>query len=122
MVRLAVGDTLRFTCQFYHQGDAYSGAKLHAAIGHKGSYGFDEILNADAGPYTFPVDINPKLYQEVVNILITNSIGAGADYEAYVKLISIPGADQFWYGPTDDITILGGPATFSGLVVTYAKI
>ena len=122
MVSLAVGDTLRFTCQFYHQGAAYSGAKLRAAIGHRGSFGFDEILYAEAGPFSFPQDINPKLYQQVVNIPITSSIGAGTDYEAYVKLMSIPGSDQFWYGPSDDIAILGGPATFSGLTVTYAKI
>ena len=122
MVSLAVGDTLRFTCQYYHQGAAYSGAKLRAAIGHKTSFVFDEILWAEAGPYSFPVDVNPKLYQQVVSIPITSSIGAGSDYEAYVKLLSIPGSDQFWYGPLNDITVVGGAATFSGLTVTYAKV
>ena len=122
MVSLAVGDTLRFTCRFYHQGAAYTGGKLHAAIGHKGLAFFDEILSAEAGPYSFPQNITPKLYQQVVDVKITSAIEGGAAYEAYVKLMSIPGDDLFWYGPLNDITVAGGGAIFSGLTVTYAKV
>ena len=124
MVRLAVGDRLRFICQFYHQGDSYTGAKLHVAIGKGGTFGFNEKLNADSVALSFPVNVNRKLYQQTVDVPITSAISEGTDYEAYVKLMSIPGPDLFWYGPINDIKIETsvGVAQFTNLTVTYSKV
>jgi hypothetical protein len=122
MVSLAVGDKLRFTCQFYHQGAAYSGAKLRCSIGKKGTFGFNEKLWAEGGPYSFPQDVNQRLYQQTVDVTVTESTEPGSEYEAQVKLMGIPGDDLFWDGPANDITIVGAEAVFSQLTVTYAKV
>lgn len=120
MVQLAIGNTLKFTCSFQHKGAAYSGAKLHAAIGNKGII-FDEILNKEITITGIKDDPDWYTYTGTVDILITSSI-AGGSYEAYVKLMGIPGSDIFWYGPADDIVIIGGAgAQFQNLSVTYTK-
>lgn len=126
MVQLRSGQSLRFDCRFNHQGGPYSGAKLHAAIGNKGIT-FDEILNKESPSLSFSqYDATPTPYSEVVVIgPITVGSGGGkisaGRYEAYVKLMSIPGSDLFWYGPLDDIEVLSVEAVFSNLQVTYTS-
>ena len=119
MVQLNYGDTLRFTCGFSHIGDAWDGGKLHAAIGNQETT-FDEVLNAEVSIGAIPVDDTWTSYQSTVDITITTALAAGT-YEAYVKLMSIPGGDIFWEGPNDDISIIG-EADFQDLTVTYAKV
>jgi len=119
MVQLAYGDTLRFTCSFQHRGAAYSGAKLRAAIGNKSILGFDEILWKEITVSGIIFDATWQTYTVPVDIPITSAIQGGS-YEAYVKLMSIPGGDIFWYGPLDDIVITGA-VEFANLNVTYQK-
>jgi len=125
MIQLNYGDKLRFTCSFQHIGAAYTGAKLRAAIGNRktlpvGNLGwFDEILWSEVAVTGIYNDSTEFTYTKTVDVAITTSI-AGGNYEAYVKLMSIPGSDIFWEGPLDDIVIVGG-AKFQNLNVTYQK-
>lgn len=119
MVQLSYGDILRFTCSFQHRGAAYTGAKLHAAIGNKGIAGFDEILNKEITIAGIVYDADWHTYTGTVDIAIATSI-AGGSYDTYVKLMSIPGGDIFWNGPADDIVIIGA-AEFQSLSVSYGK-
>lgn len=119
MVQLTYGDKLRFNCSFQHRGAAYSGAKLHAAIGNKSVLGFDEILSNEISVSGIIYDATWQTYTVSVEISIMSAIQGGS-YEAYVKLMSIPGGDIFWYGPLDDIVITGA-AEFANLAVTYQK-
>ena len=122
MIQLQYGDKLRFTCSFQHKGAAYTGAKLHAAIGNKGTFGFDEILNNEVTVTGILADVGWITYTKTIDITITTALDPSA-YEAYVKLISIPGSDIYWYGTLDDIVIAGGgDAEFQGLSVSYAKV
>lgn len=122
MVQLNYGDKLRFTCSFQHRGAAYTGAKLRAAIGNKGTFGFDEIVWSEVTVTGILADTNWMTYTKTVDVSITTALAPGA-YEAYVKLMSIPGSDIFWEGPLDDIMIAGGSeAEFQGLNVTYQKV
>lgn len=121
MINLNYGEKLRFTCSFQHRGAAYTGAKLRAAIGNKGAFGFGEIVWSEATITGILADINWTTYTKTVDVSITTALSPGA-YEAYVKLMSIPGADIFWEGPLDDIVIAGGAEPeFQNLTVTYAK-
>jgi len=126
MVTLLNGNILRFVCKFTHQGEGQVGVRVYAAIGKKAVVGgFDEkqfsFVDVD-----IPSDYTPTEYTINVDIVIENvgTVGypAGADYEAYVKLQNIPGADIFWYGPENDIELLSGIAEFSNLVVTYSPV
>lgn len=121
MVTLLNGNTLRFTCKVTHLGDAFAGARMYAAIGVKGIEGFNEKLAAWKD-FDVTKDSIPKTYTVVVDVLI-GDIGTllfpGGLYEAYVKLISIPGDDIFWYGSPGDIELVSHQ--FSNLVVTYSK-
>ena len=127
MINLNYGEKLRFTCSFQHRGAAYTGAKLRAAIGNRKSIvlpnigWFDEIVWSEVTVTGILADVNWTTYTKTVDVSITTALNPGA-YEAYVKLMSIPGADIFWEGPLDDIVIAGGtePA-FQNLTVTYTK-
>lgn len=127
MLQLNYGDKLRFTCSFQHRGAAYTGAKLHAAIGNKkdviGIIGwFDEILWTETTVNGIISDTAWQTYTVTVDVPITTAIAQGS-YESYVKLMSIPGGDIFWTGPLDDIVIgTGGAAEFQNLSVAYAKV
>ena len=120
MIQLNYGDKLRFTCSFQHKGAAYTGAKLHAAIGNKGFAGFDEILNNETTVTGIIYDATWRNYTVTIDVTITSAI-AGGNYEAYVKLMGIPGDDIFWNGPLDDIVIVGA-SEFQSLNVTYQKV
>ena len=119
MLQLAYGDKLRFTCSFQHRGAAYTGAKLHAAIGNKGVFGFDEILNNEIIISGIVYDAAWQNYTVTADIAITSAL-AGGSYDTMVKLMSIPGSDIYWYGTLDDIVIVGA-AEFQNLSVTYQK-
>ncbi len=128
-IRVTKGDTVRFRCIFTHQGAAYSGAKLYAAIGKKGTT-FNEISSmlGQATVQNIGYDAYPQDYEAYVNVLISADIGGFGNpepgfYEAYVKLINIPGSDIFWYGTINDIELYSSQnAVFSNLVVTYSKL
>ena len=120
MIQLVYGDKLRFTCSFQHKGPAYTGAKLHAAIGNKGTFGFDEILNNEISVSGIIFDATWQTYTVQIDIPITTGINSGS-YEAYVKLMSIPGGDIYWHGTPDDIVIVG-VSEFDNLSVTYKKV
>ena len=121
MIELRAGDTLRFNCQFTHEGQAYSGAKLRCSVGVKNAW-FNEKQFVESPSLNFPVDITPREYDEDVDMVINIGKLPAGTYEAEVKLMGIPGGDIFWYGPLNDITVIGAPAEFSGLKVTYAKL
>ena len=126
MVTLRNGDKLRLKCTFQHKGAAFTGAKLYGAIGTKAPE-FNEVLynivtvsgikeDADWTTYSVNVDI------EIKNVG-TIAIPAAAYYEAYVKLIGIPGADIYWYGPDNDINLeVPAEAEFQSLDVSYSKV
>ena len=119
IVQLIVGDTLRFACSFTHSGPEVTTAKLRAVIGNKGAT-FDEILWTETLAFTIPASSTPLTVSKNVDVVITTAIASGF-YEAYVKLMSIPGGDIFWYGALDDIQIIGDHV-FSTLTVTYSKV
>ena len=123
MVQLAYGDPLLFTCSFQHQGEAFTGAKLHAAIGHKrvvlGTPYFDEILFREVIVTGIIYDATWRTYTTILDVVITSAISGGY-YETFVKLMSIPGKDLEWFGPLDDIVIVGA-AEFQNLSVAYTK-
>ena len=123
MVQLAYGDKLRFTCSFQHQGEAFTGAKLHAAIGHKrvvlGIPYFDEILFREVIVTGIIYDATWRTYTVSIDVTVTAVISGGS-YETFVKLMSIPGTDLEWFGSLDDIVIVGA-AEFQNLSVTYTK-
>lgn len=132
-VELRNGDTLEITCIFTHEGKAFSGAQLYAAIGKKGLISFDEVWGhiATSPTLSFPDDPIPAEYSEKLLITIKAGTGwaaikPGTGYELYVKLVGIPGSDLYWYGPLDDITIVEpevpGEAVFSNLEVTYKPV
>jgi len=120
MIQLGYGDKLRFTCSFGHKGSAYTGAKLRAAIGNKGAFGFDEILSNEITVSGIIFDATWQTYTVQIDIPITTGINSGS-YEALVKLMSIPGSDIYWNGPPDDIVILG-VSEFANLSVSYKKV
>ncbi|MDD5511974.1 MAG: hypothetical protein PHI12_14395 [Dehalococcoidales bacterium] len=132
------GNTIRFTAQFFHQGAAYSGAKAHVAIGRKLlSLVFDEVIAKDVNVQSIPahavdtqmiITVDLPIPSNIVDIW--KSSGLGSEYgQAYIKIINIPGADLYAYGPVDDIHIVGGSggggseeAVFSNLSVSYNKV
>lgn len=129
MIILTNGDVLELSVTFQHRGEAFSGARVYGAIGKKGIT-FAEVQGMiDEYLVTGIVDdVDWTDYTVVLEIPIANigSIGGavpGADYEVYVKLINIPGADIYWYGPLNDITLEEpvGAAEFESLTVTYQK-
>ena len=123
MVQLAYGDKLRFTCSFQHQGAAFTGAKLHAAIGNKrvvlGISYFNEILFNETIVTGIIYDATWRTYTVSIDVTVTAAISGGS-YETFVKLMSIPGSALEWFGPLDDIVIVGA-AEFQNLSVTYTK-
>ena len=126
MIILKNGDILRLRCTFQHKGVAYSGAKIYAAIGHKGT-AFSEVsgMNGTTVITGIREDADWADYVVNVDIPISNIGGAfgaapGSDYEVYAKMVSIPGTDIYWYGPLNDIT-LSSPVEFQNLNVTYQK-
>lgn len=130
MVTLKNGDILRLNCSFYHRGAAFSGAKIYAAIGKKDTW-FNEVQGMTGTTIVTGIvnDVDWTRYDVAVDIPIANIGGAfgaapGSDYEAYAKLINIPGADIYWYGPLNDITLEAEappPAEFQNLTVSYQK-
>lgn len=128
-VELRNGDTLRLTCDFQHKGKAISGVKIYAAIGKAGTlFGFDELQGYNGTTIVTGIIDDPEwtTYRVTVDIPIKNIEGflgpkAGSIYEVYAKTMSIPGADIFWYGPEDDITLVAplGEAEFQNLTVSY---
>jgi hypothetical protein len=123
MIQLNYGDKLRLLCTFQHKGAAYSGAKIHAAIGNKGAFGFDEILWNEVTVNGIKDDVAWYNYSITIDIPITTAIQAGKSYTVYAKLMSIPGDDIFWEGPEKDIQIgePTGEALFQNLTVQYQK-
>ncbi len=131
MIELSEGQSLRVHCVFTHRGAAYSGAKIHAAIGNRSTlWGFDEIVSGNSQPLSFPYAATARQYGEDV-ILGPIKVGTlfGAirlgTYEIEVKLTDIPGADIFWIGPNEDIVIVEAPvapAEFANLTVSYSKV
>ncbi len=125
MVQLSYGDKLRFACSFQHLGAAYSGAKLHAAIGNKRTVAFidyfDEIVNNEVLVTGIVYDAVWQTYTVNVDVPITSAISGGS-YETMVKLMSIPGGDVYWYGSLDDIVVVSGAAEFQNLSVNYQKV
>lgn len=126
MVQVGIGNKLRFTVRFNHQGAAFSGAKIRCSIGQKlfDVVVFDEILWAESPSLSFPNDSTPRTYEQIVDVFITSAISPGSFYEAEVKLTGIPGGDLFWRGPTNDIEIIAGgaQAVFSDLRVGYSRV
>jgi len=129
MIVLKNGDILRFTVSFYHQGKAFTGAKAYASIGKRDTW-FNEVsgMNGVITVTGIVDDKEPTLYKVIVDVPISNIGGAfgaepGPGYEAYVKLINIPGPDLYWYGPLNDISFEAPleEAEFSNLSATYAK-
>jgi len=126
MLQLNYGDKIRFTCSFQHKGPAYTGAKLHAAIGTiRGIWPHDfiELLQNEVTVTGIVAESDWMPYTKTIDITITTAL-APASYEAYVKLMSIPGDDIFWDGPENDIVVAGGSgdALFQNLSVSYAKV
>jgi len=127
MITLINGNTLVLNVTFQHKGKAFDGAILYGAIGKKGItfaevQGFIDALDVIG----INDDVNWTNYTRTLEIPIFNIGGAGgavpgADYEVYVKMINIPGADIYWYGPLNDITLEAEEAKFQSLTVTYQK-
>lgn len=129
MITLTNGDVLTLRVSFMHRGQAFEGARVYGAIGKKGLT-FAEVQGFIGETIITGVraDLDWEEYIVTIDIPIFNIGGAGgavpgADYETYVKMINIPGADQYWYGPLNDITLEQptGPAEFKSLSVTYEK-
>ena len=118
---LKVGDYFRVVCKLEHQGEFYTTAKIHAAIGTRGALGFDEIL-AREETISVSSDATWWTYITGLYILITSAIAPGTNYDLYAKLINIPGADLYSY--KDNIITIEAvqEATFSNLSVSYSKI
>jgi hypothetical protein len=127
MVTLKNGDKLRCVCRFQHRGQAYSGAKIRASIGKRGTWGFTEVLKYEQAVGGIVDDTDWTQYEIPVDIPIQNigtlGVSAGTDYEVEVKLLAIPGPDIFWEGPANDITLEApvGEAEFQNLTVSYSK-
>lgn len=119
MVQLKQGESLHVECQFTYQGTGYSGAKIHAAIGVQGTLQFDEVLAAEVDVGPLASSPTPTPFTLGFDILITEAIAPGL-YEFYAKLMSIPGADLFDFGPQDDIEILASH-NFSDFTAAYTK-
>lgn len=127
MIKLTNGDKLRCVCVFEHRGRAYSGAKIRASIGKRGTWGFNEVLYFVQIVTGIIDDVDWTQYQIPVDIPIQNigtaGVSPGTDYEVEVKLMAIPGADIFWKGPENDITleVVAEEAEFQKLSVSYQK-
>lgn len=132
MVTLTIGETLKVTATFQYSGPGYSGYKVRAAICQKAVWipilqPMDEILFSETGPLSVPSTPTLTLFTVPaglpptgLNIVITSAISPGL-YELYAKMIGLPGADLYWYGPLDDIQIIGAQV-FQNLAVTYVKL
>lgn len=128
MAILTNGDTLRLTCSFQHKGKAFTGAQIYAAIGKRDTW-FNEVQGFVNTTTVTGIkdDVDWTTYSVTVDIPIFNIGGIGgavpgADYEVYAKMLNIPGADLYWYGPLNDITLEAvGAAEFRNLSVTYQK-
>ena len=130
MITLKNGDTLHIVCNFQHKGAAYNSGRIYAALGKVAVIGgFDEKLVNYITVNGIQEDADWTLYQVIVDIPIVNvgtvGFAPGPDYEVYVKMDNIPGADLYWYGPENDINLEAGvpaePAQFQNLTVTYSK-
>ena len=122
MVTLTIGQTLKVTATFQYSGPGFSGYVVRAAICHKTAT-WDEILYRQTSPLSVPSTPTLLLYTVPVGLLdivITSAISPGL-YELYAKMLSLPGTDLFWYGPLDDIQIVG-VQVFQSLAVTYVKL
>lgn len=120
MVTKTIGETLVVTAKFNYSGPGFSGYKVRAAIGEKGVF-FNEILFRETAALSVPSTPTLTLYTVpagLLDIVITSGISPGL-YELYAKMIGLPGADLYYYGPLDDIEIIGAQV-FQNLVVTYA--
>lgn len=128
MVSLKEGDIIRFTAQFQHRGQAYTGANLYAAIGQSVRTGFDPILYNEIPIVGIKADPQWELYRVTIDIQILGGFGgiSPGNYLAEVKISGIPGADIIWRGPENDIVIEEPPpeaeeAQFADLLVAYSK-
>lgn len=107
-VELTYGDALRVNVSLDYRGAARS-ATLYGAIGNRGFFGFDEILNGEGGiglPESI-ADFKPCVGS--VDIPIASAISPGTDYDLYVKLLEYPGAGM--PEVKDVVTITGMPPT-----------
>ncbi|MBA7669351.1 hypothetical protein ES703_77481 [subsurface metagenome] len=77
------GSIMAVRVSFTHLGEAES-EWLYAAIGTVGAFGFDEILS-NKKAIAVNADLTPKVYDEFVQILITEAIKPGT-YDLYAKI------------------------------------
>ena len=127
MITLINGDVLVLSVTFQHKGEAFTGARVYGAIGKNGLT-FAEVQGLIGETIITGIvnDVDWTGYNVTIDIPIANIGGIGgavpgADYEVYVKMINVPGADIYWYGPLDDITLEVEDAKFQELTVTYQK-
>ncbi len=125
MVQLQQGNTLRFSGNFRHQGAAMTGVKARAAIGNKGTFGFDEVLWVEVTLPSIPYHATATQVNFTLDMVIPAIGGYGNPepgiYEAYAKVYTST-QEIFWYGTLDDIELVSGGATISNLSVSYSKV
>jgi len=96
VLELQHGDTCRVVVYFDHLGDAYSGAKLYAAIGIRGAT-FAQKVDNSVFLSEIPSTPTKTTYQAPIDIPITTAIALGTGYDMYAKLTNLPGADLYNY-------------------------
>lgn len=110
-----IGDLLIIAAKVDHRGDAFEGT-FYAAIGIAGIFWFDEIL-AESRPLSIAASsIWQTVYMSV--LLRIENIDPGT-YSLYAKI------DSLLSPIYEDVIIIGGavgPAVFSDLMVSYAKV
>ncbi len=120
---LEPGGVETFTISFWHQGGAYSGAQLDAAIGNRNSppslVPFSVKAEETLYLHPFPVDAVEKRYTFQIDVVASNL--KPMLYDSRVRLYNIPGDKLLEYGPLDDITVLAPQDIFSNLTVSYSK-
>jgi hypothetical protein len=124
MVQLKAGvNSLHCVCAFNYSGPGYTAGKIRCVIGHKvlGVW-VEDFLNAVPDtPFSVPNTPTTAPFTVLVNIPIPLSANGGL-YSFYAKMTGIPGADLYYYGPENDIEVLGQESVFSNLAVTYSKL
>jgi hypothetical protein len=124
MVQLQQGSVIRFSGSFNHVGNALSDVKARAAIGNKGTFGFDEVLYTEIALPSIPYHASQAVVNFSLEMIIPQIGGYGnpepGSYDTYVK-VSTSTQELFWYGPLDDVQLVSGSATISNLTVSYAK-
>jgi hypothetical protein len=125
MIELTVGEKLKLTATVQYSGPGWNQGLVYAALGIKGLTGFDE--KAYCGPFAVSLPDTPSLttFELAQGLLIITATAAcvGTGLEVYLKYYNLPSgiADMYWYGPDDDINVLGAQ-NFQNLTVTYQKV